>query len=111
MTATTSALIEAKTAEIALTTQYTSTGLKTIIDAFTATNQSTTAAASISVYLVAFGDTADSANRLVYTKTLQPYESYTFPEIVGHTLEVNDFIATDTSAATITIRSSGRKIT
>jgi hypothetical protein len=49
---------------------------------------------------------------IVKTKTLQPAETYTFPEIVGQILSPGAFISTIASAATsINIRASGREIT
>lgn len=111
MTVTATTLIEAKNAENVQTTQYTSTNVRTIIDKFTATNYSA-GAVTISVNLVASGGTAADANLIVKTKTLQASECYTFPEIVGHVLEVGDFISTIAGAATsVNIRASGRVIT
>lgn len=111
MTVTVTTLIEAKNAESTQTTQYTSTGVTTIIDKFTATNYGA-AAATISVNLVTNLDTAGNQNLIVKTKTLQPSETYTFPEIVGFALAPGDFISTIASAATsINIRASGRVVT
>jgi hypothetical protein len=104
-------IIPAKTAENAQTTQYTSTNATTIIDKLTATNYSA-ATATISVSLVTAGDTADDDNLIVKTKGLLPGETYTFPEIVGHSLANGGFISTIASAATsINIRASGRLVT
>jgi hypothetical protein len=103
-------IIPAKTAENSQTTQYTSTGVQTIIDKFTATNYSATAA-TISVNLVTPTDTAGNQNLIVKTKTLQPAETYTFPELVGHVLPVSGFISTIAGTATaINIRASGRLV-
>lgn len=104
------ALIPSKIAEAAQTTQYISSNVVTIIDKFTATNYSGSAA-TLSVNLVTFADTAGNQNLTVKTKTLQPNETYTFPEITGHVLEVGGFISTlaGTSSA-INIRASGRVI-
>ena len=103
-------LIPAKIAESVQTTQYTANGVTTLIDKFTATNYSG-AVASISVNLVTFTDTAGNQNLIVKTKTLQPSETYTFPELVGAALAPGGFISTLASAATsINIRSSGREI-
>ena len=55
MAVSTKVLIAAKTAENAQTTQYTATNVTTIIDKFTATNYSGTAA-TISVNLVTASD-------------------------------------------------------
>ena len=111
MTVTVQTLIPSKIAENSQTTQYTATNLTAIIDKFTATNYSATAA-SISVNLVTVLDTAGNQNLTVKTKSLQAGETYTFPEIVGHVLENGSFISTLASAATsINIRASGREVT
>lgn len=103
-------LIPAKIAENVQTTQYTANGVTTIIDKFTATNYSAVAA-TISVNIVTSADTAGNQNLIVKTKTLQPSETYTFPEIVGQALSSGGFISTIASAATsINIRSNGREI-
>lgn len=111
MTVTVSVLIPAKIAEAAQQTQYTSNNVKTIIDKFTATNFSGSAAV-ISVNLVTTGSGAGNENIITKTKTLQPSEVYTFPEIVGQVLNLGDFISTIAgTAAAINIRASGRQIT
>ena len=103
-------LIPAKTAEDSQTTQYTSSGVQTIIDKFTATNYSA-AAATISVNLVTAADSAADNNLIVKTKNLLPGETYTFPELVGHVLPVNGFISTIAgTASAINIRASGRLV-
>jgi len=111
MTVTVAVLVPAKTAENVQTTQYTSSNVTTIIDKFTATNYSGTAA-TISVNLVTSGDTAGNSNLITKTKSLAPSEVYTFPELVGQVLSSGGFISTlaGTSAA-INIRVSGRQIT
>ena len=111
MTVTVKVLIPAKTAENSQTTQYTASGVTTIIDKFTATNYSA-AAATISVNLVTVADTAGNQNLITKTKTLQPAEVYTFPEIVGQVLAPGGFISTIAgTASAINIRSSGREVT
>lgn len=111
MTVTVTTLIEAKNAESSQTTQYTSTGVTTIIDKFTATNYDTVAR-TLSVNLVASGASTSDSNLIVKTKTLQGGETYTFPEIVGQVLNSGDFISTIASAATaVNIRASGRIVT
>jgi hypothetical protein len=110
MAVTVGNIIPGKVIEATQVTQYTSAGVQTIIDKFTATNYSA-AAATISVNLVAAGGSAGNDNLVVKTKTLQPAETYTFPEIVGHILPVGGFISTIASAATsINIRASGRLV-
>lgn len=112
MTVTAKPLFEALQAANAETTQYTAPGgTRTIIDKFTGTNTSG-AAANLTVKLIASGGAAGVANTIVQTKTLQPGETYTFPELVGHVLAAGGFISTLASAAgSITIRASGREIT
>ena len=111
MTVTVKVLVPAKTAENSQTTQYTATGVTAIIDKFTATNYSASAA-TISVNLVTGGGSAGNDNLIVKTKTLQPAETYTFPELVGHVLAPSGFISTIAgTASAINIRVSGREVT
>ena len=111
MTVTVTVLIPAKIAENSQTTQYTSTGVTTIIDKLTATNYSAVAA-TISVNLVTTAGSAGNPNLVTKTKTLQASEVYTFPEIVGQVLAAGDFISTIAGTATsINIRASGRQVT
>ena len=110
MTITVKVLIPAKIAEATQTTQYTASGVTAIIDKFTATNYSGTAA-TISVNLVTSADTAGNQNLITKTKTLQPSEVYTFPELVGQVLMASGFISTIAGTATsINIRASGREV-
>ena len=111
MTVYTKVLIPAKIAENAQTTQYTATGVTTIIDKFTATNYSGSAA-TISVNLVTSADTAGNQNLITKTKSLQAGEVYSFPELVNQVLAPGGFISTIAGTATaINIRASGREIT
>jgi hypothetical protein len=111
MTVTVKVLVPAKTAENTQTTQYTASGVTAIIDKFTATNYSA-AAATISVNLVTAAGSAGNDNLIVKTKTLQPSETYTFPELVGHVLALSGFISTIAgTASAINIRVSGREVT
>jgi hypothetical protein len=111
MTVTVKVLIPPKIAESSQTTQYTASGVTAIIDKFTATNYSSSAA-TISVNLVTVSDTAGNQNLIVKTKTLQASETYTFPELVGHVLAPSGFISTIAgTASAINIRASGREVT
>jgi hypothetical protein len=111
MTVTVKVLVPAKYAENSQTTQYTATGVTTIIDKFTATNISASAA-TISVNLVTVAGSAGNTNLITKTKTLQPSEVYTFPELVGQVLSAGDFISTIAgTASAINIRVSGREVT
>lgn len=111
MTVSVKVLIPAKIAENTQTTQYTASGVTAIIDKFTATNYSASAA-TISVNLVTAADTAGNQNLIVQTKTLQAGETYTFPELVGAALASGGFISTIAGTATsINIRANGREVT
>ena len=111
MTVTVKVLVPAKLVVAAQTTQYTATGVTAIIDKFTATNYSSTAA-TISVNLVTVSGSAGNSNLITKTKTLQASEVYTFPELVGQVLGVGDFISTAASTGSaINMRVSGREVT
>jgi hypothetical protein len=110
MTTTVKTLVPAKIVEATQTTQYTALAVTTIIDKFTCTNYSA-GVVTISVNLVTNADTAGNQNLITKTKSLQPAEVYTFPELVGQVLMTNGFISTIASAATsINMRVSGREI-
>ena len=103
-------LIPAKIAENSQTTQYTATNVSAIIDKFTATNYSASAA-TLSVNLVTQFDSSGNQNLIIKQKTLLPSETYTFPELVGHVLQPGGFISTLAgTASAINIRSSGREV-
>jgi hypothetical protein len=111
MTVTVKVLVPAKIVENTQVTQYTATGVTTIIDKFTATNYSGSAA-TISVNLVTVSGSAGNLNLITKTKTLQASEVYTFPELVGQVLSAGDFISTIAGTATaINMRVSGREVT
>jgi hypothetical protein len=104
-------LVPGKIVEDSQTTQYTATNVTTIIDKFTATNYSA-AAATISVNIVTTGNAAGNPNLITKTKTLQPAEVYTFPELVGQVLNPGDYISTLAgTASAINMRVSGREVT
>ena len=103
-------LIPPKQAEAAQTAQYTATAVKAIIDKFTVTNTSAGNVA-ISVNLVTVSGSANASNLIIDARTIVPDETYTCPELVGHVLEAGGFISTLAgSAASLTIRCSGREI-
>jgi hypothetical protein len=111
MTVSVKVLVPAKFAEAVQVTQYTATGVTAIIDKFTATNISGSAA-TISVNLVTVTGSAGNTNLITKTKTLQASEVYTFPELVGQVLGSGDFISTIAgTASAINIRVSGREVT
>ncbi|MEY4761258.1 MAG: hypothetical protein RLZZ200_1114 [Pseudomonadota bacterium] len=109
MTTAVSNIIPAKQAENAQTTQYTSTGVKTIIDKFTVTN-TTGGPVTFACNLIASGGAPGVAN-LILSRTILATQCYTCPELIGHVLEIGDFISTIAGAATsLTIRASGRQV-
>lgn len=110
MTVTAKNLVPAKTVEATQTTQYIANGVTTIIDKFTATNYSGSAA-TISVNLITSTGTASNDNLIVKAKSLAASETYIFPEIVGQILPSGGFISTIAgTASAINMRVSGREI-
>ena len=104
------ALIPTRNLENTQTTQYVATNVTAIIDKFTATNFSS-GMVNVSVNLAMVGEQTGNSNLVVKTRTLQPGETYTFPEIVGHILPSGGFISTLASAAAaVNVRASGREI-
>lgn len=111
MTVRLKVLIPAKILESSQTTQYTATGITARIDKFTATNYSGSTV-TVSVNIVTNSDTAGNQNLIVKTRSLLAGETYTFPELVGTTLEAGGFISAVASAATsVNIRASGVEVT
>jgi hypothetical protein len=111
MTVTVKVLVPAKTVENTQTTQYTANNVWAIPDKWTATNYSASAA-TISVNVVTSAGSAGNNNLITKTKTLQPGEVYTFPELVGQVLNPGDFISTLAGTANaINMRVSGREVT
>lgn len=111
MTVTVKNIIPRKQAENVQTSQYTALNCKTVIDKFTVTN---TSAANVlfSVNLVPEAGAAGNGNLVIKNRAIAPNETYTCPELVGQTLEINGFISTLAGAATsLTISASGREIT
>lgn len=107
MAVTTTALFQAAAAPATETTIYTSTAM-TLIDKLSSYG---TAAGDLTLKLVPSGGTAASAN-IMAKKTFAVGESYTWPELVGHTLMPGDFISAIASASpAVNLRISGRRIT
>jgi hypothetical protein len=111
MSVTDKAIIETGYAANSETTQYTAaTGVRTTILKFTGTNV-TGSAATLTVRLVPSGGTAGASNAIVLTKSIEAGGSYTFPELIGHTLNSGDFISTLCgTASAIVIRATGREV-
>lgn len=103
-------LIPRKQAENIQTGQYTALNCKAVIDKFTGTNTSGSDA-TMSVNLVASGGSASDSNLVVKTRTIKAGKTYTFPELVGQSLESGGFISTIASTSSaITISCTGREI-
>lgn len=103
-------LIPAQTLANTQTSLYGASGLTAIIDKFTATNYSATAA-TISVNILNPAGSAGNDNLIVKTKTLQAGETYTFPELVGHMVAPGGSIsALAGTASAINVRASGREV-
>lgn len=113
MTVTARNLVPAKLVENTQTTQYIvpTNASATIIDKFTATNISGSTA-TISVNLVTGSGVPGDSNLITKTKSLDPAQVYTFPELVGQILPTAAYISTIASAANaINMRVSGREVT
>lgn len=111
MTVSVKTIIPRQYAPATQTTVYTASNCRTIIDCFTATNQSA-ANVTISVNLVASGGSASADNRVVKDRAIQPNETYVFPELTGQSLEINGFISVIAgTASALTLSASGREIT
>lgn len=111
MTVSLLALIPAKQAENAQTTQYTANNCTTYIDKFTVTN-TTASNVVFSANLVTVLGTPGATNLILNARTIAPKETYSCPELVGQVLQPGDYISTLASAAgALTMRASGREIT
>ena len=109
MTVTAKALVDAKYAANAETTQYTApAGVRAIVDKFTVTNV-TAAAATITIKVVPSGGAAGATNVITQTASVAANSVYQASEMVGQILNAGDFISTLASA--LVIRVSGREIT
>lgn len=80
-----------------------------MIDKCTAYNSDTTSR-TLTVHLLPSGGTA-ATSTIILVKTLQPGETYTCPEVVGHVLEPSGFLqALASTASVINLRISGRVV-
>lgn len=111
MVVTSSELLQAKYAENADTIQVTGSGIATIIDKFTVTNV-TASPASFTAYITAPLGVPGLSNKIINSRTIAASETYTCPELIGHTLGNGSIIATFASASSsLVIRCSGRILT
>ena len=111
MTVVAKNLLQAKAAENAQTTQFTSASVGyTILDKMTATN-TTAGAVTLSVNLVPSGSAAAASNLIESAVSIAAGTTYLCPGISGHILNAGDFVSTLAgAAASITIRISGRVV-
>jgi hypothetical protein len=110
MSVTSKPIIASQYAAATETTEYTATGVRTIIDKFTAYNSSA-AVVAVTVKLVAAGDSA-SAEEVIETKGVPAGETWGFPYIVGHALEPGGIISVLAgTAGVVVIRATAREVT
>lgn len=109
MTTTIKNIIPAKVAETTQTTQYTADIVRCVIDKATVTNTSASNL-TLSVNLVASGQSPGDSNLVVKARIVAPSETYTLPELVGQVIESGGTISTIASGAGLTIRANGREI-
>ena len=111
MTVTSRCLVQGKRIENSQTIQYTSTGLKTIIDGVTIVN-TTAAAVLLSINVVANGGAEGPANLVADALSIAEHSTYLCPELAGRRLDAGDFVSmvADTASA-LSLRMDGRVIT
>lgn len=108
MTTVARVFTQSKTLEDAVTTQYTSSGVKSIIDGVSATNYSA-APKTLTVHLCQVGTAASSDNMVVKARTILAGATDLLPELRGRRLDAGDFVATDAEDGTsIAFRMEGR---
>lgn len=106
----TKVLIPSKEMETAATVQYpTPASTVAIIDKFTATNTSVSAAV-ITVHIRTNAGSTANNNLIIDAKSIAAGETYTFPELIGQVLNAGDDLLTFGTATALTIRCSGREI-
>lgn len=103
-------LVQSKYAENSQTTQYTATGLRTIIDKFTVSNNSGSLA-TIAVNVVPSGGTAGATNLITPAVGIASGTVYSASEMVGRVLNPGDFISTIAgTASALVLRVEGREV-
>ena len=105
------ALVEGTIVPNADTTVYTAPlSVTTILDKVTSLNYDTVARVQTISIVAASGSVGNAY--FVAKHTFQPYETYTWPEVVGQVLNQQDFVSVISSNNTgMNIRISGREIT
>lgn len=112
MTITAKALIGAKYASNADSTEYTAPGgTHVIIDKFTATNTDGSSQ-TVTINIVPSGQSVDGSNKIISAKSISAGAIYDFTELKSHILNPGDFISVVASVASkMVIRAAGREIT
>lgn len=83
---------------------------RTIIDKFTATNE-TAVAATLTVNLVQAAGSVSATNTIIAVQSIPALSVYLCPEITGHVLNPGDYISAKASVITaLSVRSSGREV-
>lgn len=103
------AIINSKYAENVTTTEYTSSNITTIIDKFTVTNISGSAA-TLTVHIVPDQQFTSNANMIIKTLSVAASATTDIAGLKGHVLAPGDYIRVLASAAdSLVIRASGRR--
>ena len=111
MTVTAKNIVAAKQAEATDTNQYTAVNCTTIIDKFTVTN-TTASAATFSAHIVPQGGAVGVTYAVISGRSISPGETYQCPELVGQIMAPNSFLSTVAgTASALSIRGSGREVT
>lgn len=93
-----------------VTTIYTSTNVKTIIDRCVICNTTGTAA-TLELYLVESGGTAGTSNQAIKTRSIAAGETYLCPEVAGQILSDGGTLQTNSGTNNaLSIILSGRQI-
>lgn len=99
-------LIKGTALSTTTTTYYTSSG-KTVIHKVTFTNTDTSPR-TVTLYIVPAGIVVGATNIIVSASTIFPNETWSPPDVVGHTLEAGDSIQAKISSGTaVNIMASG----
>ncbi len=103
MTVTTKALVRTTLLTTGATTPYTCEVRSAILDKVTVFNS------GAGTSIISIGLPPGTGNLM--TKTLQIAESYTCPEVAGHTLDTGQSFTITTSTPSVVLRISGREVT
>ena len=111
MAITPRALIPAQQITASAVTYYTASKCTARVDNFTATN-TTAAAHTLTVYLVASGGSASAANCIISAKSINAGETYNCPEMISKIIPDGSFIQCLADAgAAITVSAGGIEVT